>query len=64
MVSSRGREGAGHNRGGGLRGQTTMHKINKLQGCITHRGCNQYFIVAINGVWSFKSVNHCVAHCM
>lgn len=37
-----------------------MRKINKLQGCITHRGCNQYFITVINGVWSLKSVDHYV----
>ena len=31
--------------------QTTMHKINKLQGyTIQHREYSQYFIITINGV--------------
>jgi len=31
--------------------QTTMYKINKLQGyIIQHREYSQYFIIAINGI--------------
>ena len=60
MVTIERGKGAGHNRGRRLRGQTTVYKINKLQGWIIH-GCNQYFTIVIHGVWSLKSMDHYVA---
>ena len=46
-----GKGGEGQDRGRGLRVQTTMYKINKLQGYVVqHKGYSQYFIILINGV--------------
>ena len=43
--------GEGQDRGRGLRVQTTMYKINKLQGYVVqHKVYSQYFIILINGV--------------
>ena len=52
VVTSGEREGGeGQNRGRGLRGTTTMYKINKLQGHIVQHGeCSQYFIITLNGI--------------
>ena len=39
--------------------QTTVHKIDKLQGYIVqHRECRQYFLITIDGVQPLKIVSH------
>ena len=52
LVTSRERKGGRGKRGvGDYEVQTTVDKINKLQGCILqHRGYSQYFLIIINRV--------------
>ena len=43
--------------------QTTIYKMNKLQGyTVQHRNYSQYFKITLNGIYSIKILNHYVVH--